>query len=154
PTPTNAPRPLGELLRAFLATGAVTVETRFNGRPEALAAVTSLHLGGVLVVRVDPALRVGALEWTEHRRALASCLAPLAPLTRWLSLLKVPDFIARWLSIPALVATFAAGTGLHDVQHRWGWALASVGVSLVLRYALRPLLMRTIRWMVERELAA
>lgn len=143
-----------ELLRSFLSTGAVTVETRFADRAETIAAVSSIHLGGALFVRVDPSLRAGAPEWAEHQRALAACLAPLAPLRRWLGMLKVPEFIRRWVSFPALFATFAGGTGLHDVAHRWGWALVSVGVSLFLRYALRPLAVRAIRWKLDRELAA
>jgi hypothetical protein len=148
---TVAPRALAELLRAFVTTGAVTVETRFAGRPEALAAVSSIHLGGIVFVRVDPSLLPCAPEWADHQRALAGCLTPLQA---WSRRLKVPDALRRWLPIPALGATFAGGTGLHDVQHRWGWALASVGVSLFVRYALRPLLLRAIRWKLERELAA
>jgi hypothetical protein len=146
PDPSPSPSPSPEaLLRSLLTSGAITVETPFADRPGAMAAVTSVQLGGVLFVRVDPALRPDAPEWAQHQAAVVACLTPLAPLLRQLRMLKVPDFVGRWLPLPALVTTFAAGTRLHDVQHRWGWALGSVGVALLLRYGLRPLLVRAIR---------
>lgn len=143
---------LGALVRELAVTGAVAVETPFRDDPHRIAARTSIHLVGGLVLQIDPGVRVSSREWEDHQSAVAESIAPLQ---WWLRVLGLSELLGRWVPAPAAMATLAGGVQLHEHADRLGWALLGSGVpllvlSLSLRYALRPLLAWLLRWVVDR----
>jgi len=145
--------PLAALVHDLRETGAVTVRTPLGEGP-LLAAETTISLGGSVVVKVHPSLTSGDARWQQHLRAVEERLAPLDVLGSWTASVKRIEGALRW--VIALVAAVAMllGAARSAGAVRVAWIVIPPAIALLLRHAVRPLVVRLVTWGLRRALGA
>jgi hypothetical protein len=145
---------LAALIREIGETGAITVRTPLGAGPT-IAAETTIHLGGSVVVKVHPDLTKADARWREHERAVRARLEPLSVLASWTASVQRIEGAARWvIAVVAAVVSLFGATRTSGALRTLAWLVVPPAVAFLLRYAVRPLAARLVTWGLRRALGA
>ena len=146
--------PLAALVHDLRENGAITVRTPLGDGP-LIAAETTIHLGGSVVVKVHPDLTSLDARWRQHQRAVEARLEPLVVLRSWTASVKRVEGAARWvLALVAAVAMLFGAAGSTGALRILAWLVIPPAIAFLLRYAVRPLATRVVTWGLRRALGA
>jgi hypothetical protein len=145
---------LASLLDEIRKEGAITVQTPLGDRP-GLAAETNIHLGGSVVVKVDPSVTADDPRWEQHQRDVAARLHPLEALRSWTDdVQRIETAVRRVVSVGAGIAAPLGAARSVDALRGLLWAAIPAAFALLAHYAARPLVVRVVTWALRRALAS